>query len=67
MQQAPVVARKEAAPGGATPTAAEPAAPAVAGGEARQGPSDPAAAVRLARTGQRIELPHRAEVEAKLG
>jgi hypothetical protein len=66
MPQAPVVARKEAA-GGAAPPAAEPAAPPAAGGEAKQGPGDAAAAVRLARTGQRIELPHRAEVQAKLG
>jgi hypothetical protein len=62
---APVVARKEKEPAG---NAGAPQAEHAAGAaEPTQGPSDAASAVRIARTGQRIDLPHRAAVEAKVG
>ena len=65
----PVVARKEGAPppgSGASAPEKERTTDAEPDG-AGQGVGDVASAVRLARTGQRIELPHRGTVEAKVG
>ncbi len=65
----PVVARKEGPPPPGSGVSAPEQERATTGGpdEAGQGVGDVASAVRLARTGQRIGVPHRDTVEAKVG
>jgi uncharacterized protein DUF4157 len=62
-----LVARLEAATDGAHGKAAQPATSADGATAAARSPRTPAEAARLARTGTRIELPYRAEIEAQLG
>jgi hypothetical protein len=62
-----LVARLGAATDPAHGTSAQPEAHAAGAVPAAQSPRTPAEAAKLARTGTRIDLPYRSEIEAKLG